>query len=89
MDPEVQAALEAEQARIEAIKDKRHQEYLKRKASGKQAEYEARYNEKRKQRMAEKKAELPQNGMLRVDYEEYRKETRTELDMPEALVSSM
>lgn len=89
MDPEVQAQLEAEKARIEAIKDKRHEAYLKRKASGKQAEYEARYNEKRRQRAAEKKAELPQIGIPRPEYEEYRKETRTELDMPEALVGNM
>ena len=85
VDPEVQQAIEEEQARIEAIKDKRHQAYLKRKENGKQAEYEARYNARRRKRMAEKKEQLPKIGVPRPEYEEYRRETRTDQDIPEAL----
>ena len=59
IDPEVQKALEEERVKIEAKKDKLHQNYLRRKANGKQAEYEARYEPKRKKRMAEKRYNFP------------------------------
>lgn len=86
VDPEEQAAIDAERARIEAIKDKNHAAYLKRKESGKQREYEERYNAKRRARAAEKKAQLPKIGIPRNEYMIYRQETRTELDIPEALI---
>jgi len=40
-------------------KDRLHQNYLKRKTNGKQAEYEKWYMAKRKKRMDELKAENP------------------------------
>ena len=86
IDPEVQKALDEERAKIEARKDRLHQNYLRRKANGKQAEYEARYEPKRKKRMAEKKAQLPKYGLVKTEYEEYRKEIRTEQDIPDALL---
>lgn len=36
--------------------------------------------------MEEKKAQLPKVGIIRSEYEEYRKETRTEQDLPDALL---
>lgn len=59
IDPEKEAA-EAKAAEKEAArKEKLHQNYLKRKACGKQREYEERYKARRQERMAELKAELP------------------------------
>lgn len=86
VNPEIQKALEEEKAKIEAKKDRLHQNYLRRKANGKQAEYEARYESKRKKRMAEKRAQLPKYGLVKTEYEEYRKEIRTEQDIPDALL---
>jgi hypothetical protein len=55
-DPATVAAEEAQRRAIEELKDRRHEAYLRRKASGKVQEYERRYNERRKARYAEKKA---------------------------------
>lgn len=56
VDPVVQAALDEEQ-RIKLERQERlHRNYLRRKASGKQQEYEKRYNEKRKARREAEKA---------------------------------
>ena len=46
-------------AKINAIKDKRHEEYLKRKASGAQKRWEKRYETRRRKRYDEKKALNP------------------------------
>ena len=48
----------AEMKRIEEIKDKRHQAYLRRKESGWQAKYEAKQKAKKKAQMDKKKAEI-------------------------------
>ncbi|MCD8150411.1 MAG: recombinase family protein [Clostridiales bacterium] len=77
VDPEVAAALEEERRKEEAIKDKRHQNYLKRKANGKQKEYEERYKARRDARMRELKAELPpSNGIPITEYKEQRAAAR-------------
>ena len=44
--------------KIEEIKDRRHQQYLARKASGKQKEYDERYKAKKKARMDAKKEDI-------------------------------
>ncbi len=64
VDPEVLAAQEEERRKIEERKDRLHQNYLKRKANGKQKEYEQRYEEKRKARYAEKRAALFAEGAV-------------------------
>lgn len=83
IDPEVAAAMEAERQAIEAKKDRLHQNYLKRKANGSQQKYEARYESRRIARMKELKETLPKNSMSVAEYYAMRKETRTDLDMPE------
>lgn len=61
----------AEQARINAIKDKRHQQYLARKASGKQKAYEKRYEPRRRARVAQLKAENPNtHGIPAEEYDQ-------------------
>jgi DNA invertase Pin-like site-specific DNA recombinase len=50
------AAQEAERLKKEATKDRLHQNYLKRKANGKQAEYERKYEPLRKARFQKRKA---------------------------------
>ncbi|MEI3170313.1 MAG: DUF4368 domain-containing protein [Lachnospiraceae bacterium] len=57
---------------IEAIKDKRHQAYLKRKASGWERRHNEKYEPIRKARMAELKAENP--NTYGIPAEEYDKE---------------
>ena len=54
-DPAETVAQEEERRKIEERKDRLHQNYLKRKANGKQAEYERKYEPLRKARYAEKK----------------------------------
>jgi len=51
-DPAVLAEREEERRKIEERKDRLHQNYLRRKESGKQAEYDKRYLAKRKARLA-------------------------------------
>lgn len=58
-EPELTEEEIAEQKRIEAIKDKRHQEYLKRKASGWERKHSEKYEPICKARMAEIKAKNP------------------------------
>ena len=66
--PEIDPAVLAEQEEIrrqkEATKDRLHQNYLKRKANGKQKEWEKGYEEKRRARYAEKKAALFAEGAV-------------------------
>jgi len=61
-DPVLTAEQEEERRKKEATKDRLHQNYLKRKANGKQKAWEESYNEKRKARYAEKKAALFAEG---------------------------
>ena len=46
--------LEEEERKINEIKDRIHQNYLKRKANGKQQEYEERYKARREQKKHKK-----------------------------------
>ena len=64
IDPAILAEQEEERRKREATKDRLHRNYLKRKANGKQKEYERRYEEKRKARMIEKKAALFADGVV-------------------------
>lgn len=52
-----------EAARIEALKDKRHRAYLRRKESGWQAKYEAKQKEKNKRRIEDRKEILRQEDI--------------------------
>ena len=61
-DPVLTAEQEEERRKKEATKDRLYQNYLKRKANGKQKEWEQSYNEKRKARYAENKAALFAEG---------------------------
>lgn len=59
--------LEEEERKINERKDRLHQNYLKRKANGKQQEYEERYKARREQKKQEKlkvlkRAGIPKNG---------------------------
>ena len=58
IDPAVLAAQEEEERKTLERRERLHQAYLKRKANGKQAEYEQRYNERRRANYAAKKAAL-------------------------------
>ncbi len=58
-EKELTEAEKAEIERINGIKDKRHQAYLRRKASGKQKVYERRYDPVRRARIAHLKADNP------------------------------
>lgn len=59
IDPAVQAALDEERRKKLERQERLHQNYLRRKATGKQQEYDRRYNEKRKaKREAEKAAAM-------------------------------
>ena len=53
-----------EKRKINEIKDRIHQNYLKRKANGKQQEYEERYKARREQKKQEKLRVLKRVGIL-------------------------
>jgi hypothetical protein len=55
-DPAELAAQEEENRKIQERKDRLHQNYLRRKANGKQAEYERKYEPLRRARMEERKS---------------------------------
>lgn len=56
--------LEEEERKINEIKDRIHQNYLKRKANGKQQEYEERYKARREQKKQDKLRVLKRVGIL-------------------------
>ena len=56
--------LEEEERKINEIKDRIHQNYLKRKANGKQQEYEGRYKARWEQKKQEKLRVLKRVGIL-------------------------
>ena len=58
-EKELSEAEKAEMERVEAIKDKRHQQYLSRKARGVQKAYERRYDPVRRARLQKLKTENP------------------------------
>ena len=86
IDPEVAAALEEEQRKIEARKDRLHQNYLRRKANGKQKEWEEKYKPRREARKAELESQRITAGMSVNEYRKMREATRTEEDMPEGMI---
>ena len=61
--------LEEEERKINERKDKLHQNYLKRKASGKQKEYEDKYKARREQRKQEKLKALKRVGIPARDFQ--------------------
>ena len=62
--------IEVEERKIKERKDRLHQNYLKRKANGKQQEYEERYKARREQKKQEKLKSLKRTG---IPVSEYRK----------------
>lgn len=70
LSPEEQARLDEERRKKEKTRDRLHRNYLRRKESGKLAEYEASYAAKRRARMLELKEENP--NTYGIPLEEYR-----------------
>lgn len=68
LSEEERSKLEEEERRINERRDRLHQNYLKRKANGKQQEYEERYKERREQKKQEKLKVLKRAGILMKDY---------------------
>ena len=63
LSEEERSKLEEEERKIKERKDKLHQNYLKRKASGKQKEYEKKYKARREQKKQEKLKVLKRGGI--------------------------
>ncbi|WP_347152040.1 recombinase family protein [Peptostreptococcus anaerobius] len=68
LSEEKKQKLEEEERKIEERKDKLHQNYLKRKASGKQKEYEDKYKARREQKKQEKIKVLKRVGIPVSEY---------------------
>ena len=68
LSEEERLKLEEEERKINERRDRLHQNYLKRKANGKQQEYEERYKERREQKKQEKLKVLKRAGILMKDY---------------------
>ena len=68
LSEEEKQKLEEEERKIKERKDKLHQNYLKRKASGKQKEYEDKYKARREQKKQEKLKVLKRVGIPVKDY---------------------
>lgn len=69
LSEEEKQKLEEEERKIEERKDKLHQNYLKRKASGKQKEYEDKYKARREQKKQEKLKVLKREGIPARDFQ--------------------
>ena len=69
LSDEEKQKLEEEERKIEERKDKLHQNYLKRKASGKQKEYEDKYKARREQKKQEKLKVLKRDGIPARDFQ--------------------
>ena len=63
LSEEEQSKLEEEERKINERRDRLHQNYLKRKANGKQQDYEERYKARRKQKKQEKLKVLKRAGI--------------------------
>ena len=63
LSEEERLKLEEEERKINERRDRLHQNYLKRKANGKQQEYEERYKARRKQKKQEKLKVLKRAGI--------------------------
>ena len=70
LSEEEKQKLEEEERKIKERKDKLHQNYLKRKASGKQKEYEDKYKARREQKKQEKIKVLKRVGIPLSEYKE-------------------
>ena len=68
LSEEEKQKLEEEERKIKERKDKLHQNYLKRKASGKQKEYEDKYEARREQKKQEKLKVLKRTGIPLSEY---------------------
>lgn len=68
LSDEEKQKLEEEERKIKKRKDKLHQNYLKRKASGKQKEYEDKYKARREQKKQEKLKILKRVGIPITEY---------------------
>ena len=69
LSDEEKQKLEEEERKIKERKDKLHQNYLKRKASGKQKEYEDKYKARREQKKQEKLKVLKREGIPARDFQ--------------------
>ncbi|HGC7786549.1 TPA: DUF4368 domain-containing protein [Streptococcus agalactiae] len=69
LSDEEKQKLEEEERKIKKRKDKLHQNYLKRKASGKQKEYEDKYKARREQKKQEKLKVLKREGIPARDFQ--------------------
>ena len=69
LSEEEKQKLEEEERKIKERKDKLHQNYLKRKASGKQKEYEDKYKARREQKKQEKIKVLKRAGIPLSDFQ--------------------
>ena len=70
LSEEEKQKLEEEERKIEERKDKLHQNYLKRKVSRKQKEYEDKYKARREQKKREKIKVLKRVGIPLSEYKE-------------------
>lgn len=74
LSEEEKLKLEEEERKIQERKDKLHQAYLKRKANGKQKEYDEKYKARREQKKHEKLKVLKTAGIPVKEYKEQQKE---------------
>ncbi|MCW6701106.1 recombinase family protein [Anaerococcus sp. NML200537] len=77
LSEEERSKLEEEERKINERRDRLHQNYLKRKANGKQQEYEERYKARREQKKQEKLKVLKKTGILDGYYEKIKSDTFT------------
>ena len=69
LSEEERSKLEEEERKINERRDRLHQNYLKRKANGKQQEYEERYKARREKKKQENLKDLKKTGILASYYE--------------------
>ena len=69
LSEEERSKLEEEERKINERRDRLHQNYLKRKANGKQQEYEERYKARREKKKQENLKDLKKTGILARYYE--------------------
>ena len=77
LSEEERSKLEEEERKIKERRDRLLQTYLKRKANGKQQEYEERYKARREQKKQEKLKVLKNTGILASYYEKNKSDTFT------------
>lgn len=77
LSEEERSKLEEEERKINERRDRLHQNYLKRKANGKQQEYEERYKARREKKKQENLKDLKKTGILASYYEKIKSDTFT------------